>query len=113
MEIIEQKLKAFLNKYNSYLCKYAFLQSILIPKEKTGLPSLVIRFFLLSNFMIKLYDNIPSIFWISFPTNNLIGNVAAGTHGIGIWIDLQDTGGSAHNEFANELLHPIKFLPRK
>ena len=46
-------------------------------------------------------DDIPSIFWISFPTNNLIGNVAAGVHGIGIWIDLRDTGGSAHNEFAH------------
>jgi|GEM_PF-2673303 len=53
-------------------------------------------------------DNNPSIFWISFPTNNLIGNVAAGTNGIGIWIDLQDTGGSAHNEYANELMGEIR-----
>ena len=53
-------------------------------------------------------DSNPSIFWISFPTNNLIGNVAAGTHGIGIWIDLQDTGGSAHNEYANEPMGEIR-----
>ena len=53
-------------------------------------------------------DNVPSIFWISFPTNNLIGNVAAGTHGIGIWIDLQNTEGSAHNEFAHEPMGEIR-----
>lgn len=46
-------------------------------------------------------DANPSIFWISFPTNTLIGNVAAGAEGYGIWIDLRDTGGSAHNENAN------------
>ena len=43
-------------------------------------------------------DNVPSIFWVSFPTNHLIGNVAAGSYGIGIWIDLRDTGGNRHNE---------------
>ena len=53
-------------------------------------------------------DSNPSIFWISFPTNNLIGNVAAGTNGIGIWIDLQDTGGSAHNEYAHEPMGEIR-----
>ena len=53
-------------------------------------------------------DDIPSIFWISFPTNTLIGNVAAGVHGIGIWIDLRDTGGSAHNEFAEAPMGAVR-----
>ncbi|MEM8484100.1 MAG: G8 domain-containing protein [Bacteroidota bacterium] len=53
-------------------------------------------------------DNVPSIFWVSFPTNHLIGNVAAGSYGTGIWIDLQDTGGNRHNENAKVPMGEIR-----
>ncbi len=53
-------------------------------------------------------DNVPSIFWVSFPTNHLIGNVAAGSYGIGIWIDLRDTGGNRHNENAKVPMGEIR-----
>lgn len=53
-------------------------------------------------------DNNPSIFWVSFPTNHLIGNVAAGSYGMGIWIDLRDTGGNQHNENAKEPMGEIR-----
>ncbi|MEZ4698785.1 MAG: G8 domain-containing protein [Rhodothermales bacterium] len=50
----------------------------------------------------------PSIFWISYPTNTLIGNVAAGAEGFGFWIDLRDTGGSAHNENASAPMGEVR-----
>ena len=94
--------------YNSIGHCY-FLESF-IEKDNTLLNNIgaVMHYFPDRRLELIDSDSNPSIFWISFPTNNLIGNVAAGTNGIGIWIDLQDTGGSAHNEYANEPMGEIR-----
>ena len=50
-------------------------------------------------------DNVPAVFWLSHPTNNLIENVAAGAMGQGIWIDLGDD--NHHHALANKTLGEV------
>ena len=51
-------------------------------------------------------DNVPSVFWISHPTNHLIDNVSAGAMGQGIWIDLGDDSG--HHALADEVMGEMR-----
>lgn len=46
----------------------------------------------LPNKALLTSDATPATFWVSHPTNTLVGNVAAGSVGNGFWYDLQETG---------------------